>query len=176
MFLSCSGVSVKQDYDVKFDFSKLKNFSWQTIEEKGPVVRNTLVEDRVHESVDNQLSAKGFKKAEIDKVDFFVNYHYLIRALTSSEKDRISAGFGLGSSIGSDNTFGSLGVGIPLGVRTDYEIETLVIDIIDSTNGKLIWRGYAQQKLLNSKPEKTNANFARVVQAILEKFPPSRKR
>ncbi|MBI2519265.1 MAG: DUF4136 domain-containing protein [Bdellovibrio sp.] len=174
VFISCSVIDVKQDYDVKYDFSKLKNYSWQVMDEKSPVVRNALVEDRVRTAVDNQLSAQGFKKDGIDKVDFFVNYHYIVREV--SDKDVMNAGFGIGSTLGSDSTFGSLGFGIPLGDRASHMVESLVIDVIDANSGKLIWRGFANEKLLNSTPEKTNANFIKTVQAILQKFPPSKKK
>ncbi|HAZ13155.1 MAG: hypothetical protein A2X86_20835 [Bdellovibrionales bacterium GWA2_49_15] len=171
IFVSCSSISVKEDYDPKFNYSKLKEYSWQIVDSESPIKLDSLITERVHQSVDQQLQLKGYKKVEAGKGEFFVNYHYLEKEVI--ERHRGSAGFGVGSTLGSDSSFGSLGLGIPFGPARVHEIETLVIDIIDATSGKLIWHAQAQEKLLDSTPQETSANFIKVVEAIMAKFPPS---
>ncbi len=166
-------MQVRNDYDVDYDFSKLKNYAWQALEIKNPLMHNALVEERVHEAVDYELMQKEFKETDLEKVDFFVAYHYLARDLTDAEKKQINSAFAPGNPTGYDNVFENVGFGIPVAIRADQQIETLAIDIIDANSKKLIWRGYGNQKLLDSGPKKTMANFAKAARAILKNFPPS---
>ncbi len=174
ILVSCSSVDVKEDYDTNFNYSNLKQYSWLTGDGQSPVAINSLIEDRVHKSVEARLEEKGFHKVENDKADFLVNYHYVDREVL--EKDRFRAGFGIGSTMGFEHGFGRLGLGVHHGGRRIGEIETLAIDVIDASSRKLIWRGLAQERLMDSTPQETNANFVKVVNAILEKFPPSKKK
>ena len=116
LLAACSSIAVKKDYDVNFNFDNLKYYAWPKQEVNNPSVHNSLVEDRVYKAVDNQLQVKGFLRAQNGKVDFIVNYHYLARKVI--ERDKISAGLGIGSSMGYDSVFGGIGMGIPLGIQS----------------------------------------------------------
>lgn len=165
---SCGNVSVKQDYDVNYNFSTLKNFAWLVIDPGGaPPRHNTLVEERVHKIADEHLKANGFALSSKGQADFILDYHYYARDVIV---DASSVGFGYG--VGGRGGFSGVGLGFPMGGTSSREVETLVIDVISPVTNKLVWRGVASERLINSTPEKTSANFTRVIQAILKKFPP----
>ena len=71
-----------------------------------------------------------------------------------------SSGYGMGAS--STQT-----------TVSHYKQGTLMIDIIDPTNDKLVWRGTADGRLSkNMKPEERRESLQKVINKILENFPP----
>jgi hypothetical protein len=58
-----------------------------------------------------------------------------------------------------------------------YDEGTLVIDIANSANDRLLWRGWGSQRLRrNPSPEQTTERINRVVSQILGQFPPGARR
>jgi hypothetical protein len=170
LLCACSGIKVEQDYDAKRDFSRLKNYAWQSDKQKatGDVrVDNSLLSSRIRQAIDDNLAGK-FKKSTRQNADFLVAYHYVIRE--KEERDRVHTGFGIGT--GGRGSYG--GVQIGLGSRErDYEDGELTVDAIDPATNQLIWRGVASRKIVSeSDPAKRTARINETVQAILKKFPP----
>ncbi len=59
---------------------------------------------------------------------------------------------------------------------SEYETGTLIIDLVDRRRNELVWRGSGESRLSkHPTPEKTDKKVAKVVGAILAKFPPSKK-
>jgi hypothetical protein len=171
---ACSGVSVKQDYDPAANFTGLKTYAWQSKQQKetGNVLTdNSLIDTRVRNAVDTALARKGYRKVDDGQADFLVAYSYTVQE--KIEVDTVGTGVGVGMGVGR-HRHSSVGIGFGFGTR-DYEENTLLIDTINPASNKLIWRGFARQRLVwRSEPEKTTAKIYKTVDAILEKFPPER--
>jgi hypothetical protein len=166
----CSGIAVKQDYDSAANFGALKSFSWQSAVQASTgneLTDNTLLDSRFRAAVERELQAKGHTKLATGS-DYLVAYSYTVQ--NKVERDRGSVGVGVGSS--RRGGFGGIGFDLGYGDR-DYEQGTLIIDVLDPAAGKLLWRGFARQRLVwQSDPEETTARINEAVAAILQKFPP----
>lgn len=68
----CSSISVNQDYDTSFDFSKWKNYGFLPIPESAGI--DQLTADKISNAIKRELNAKGYKDAE--PADFGVALHF----------------------------------------------------------------------------------------------------
>ena len=159
LFLGCSTISVNQDYDPAYDFSKLKTYGFIPISSEAGI--DQLNADRFGDAIKTNLNAKGFTIAE--NADFGVAIFF-----TKSTKTDITSygyGYGYGWRYG-----GAGGVDVH-----QYNEGTLVIDFIDMAENKLIWRGFGSEILSdNPTTEERTANINNAVMQILEQFPPNK--
>jgi len=181
---SCATVSVNTDYDSSADFSKLKTYQWAS---EGPsktgdsrIDGNTLLQNRIKNAVDADLTLKGFKKATMGTPDFLLNYH--VSAKDKTDVQSFGPTYYGGSYYGNHYGYaggrhdfaGSYPMHGSSGVTTYHYTEgTLLIDIIDPSTKHLIWRGTGT-KIVNpdasSEQKRQTVNDA--VQKILTTFPP----
>ena len=175
LLAGCAGVSVKQDYDTSVNFQKMRTYAWQAHvnKETGTVsADNSLVGERVRNSVDAVLSAKGYQKAPSGGADFLVEYSYNVAKETDS-------GSGTSSSVSFGTSFsrgyGMFGMGVGQS-SSNTEMETLSVDISSPAASKLIWRGFVEQELVRrDDPNKSAQDIRKTVEKILSKFPPKTK-
>jgi len=147
--------SVDWDHNIT-DFSKYKTYAW--VKPVRPTT-NPLVDERIVAAVDSQLSAKGLRKVETDP-DLLVTYN----AGVKQERSAIATGMG-GWRMG-----GGMG-------RIDPVIEnmgTLVVDLSEGRDRKLIWRGAASDTL-SDKPEKNTQKINKAIAKLFKQFPPKGK-
>jgi len=58
----------------------------------------------------------------------------------------------------------------------EYEVGTLIIDIVDRESNQLVWRGAKEGRLKkNQSPEKREASINKTVSEILSNFPPQKQ-
>ena len=171
IFIGCSGIEVSQDYDMAEDFSNLKTFDWIVPQQKktGDLrVDNPLLDSRIREAVDRSLAQKGYQRIIKGTPDFYVGYKYGIFTRIGSEPVRTGIGFGFGGS----GSFGGIGIGTGGDVR-GYDEGMLVIDITDTKNRKLLWRGTGTRRVSrHSDPKKITKEVNENVEKILAQFPP----
>ncbi|MDY6790355.1 MAG: DUF4136 domain-containing protein [Thermodesulfobacteriota bacterium] len=171
VFVGCSGIEVSQDYDVTADFSHWKTFDWYLAKQKktGDLrVDNPLLDSRIRKAVDRSLAQKGFRRIFKGIPDFYVGYKYAIFTRIGSERVRSGIGFRFGGS----GSFGGIGIGTGTDVR-GYDEGMLVIDITDTQNKKLLWRGTGTRRVSrHSDPKKITKQINQNVEKILAQFPP----
>jgi hypothetical protein len=159
----CSTISVNQDYDPAYDFSKLKTFGFIPITSEAGI--DQINADRLGEALKTNLTAKGFTLAE--KADFGIALFF-----TKSTKTDITTSGGYGYGYG----YGYRGYG-GVGYTDIYQYDegTLVIDFIDMAENKLVWRGIGSGVISdNPSVEERTANINNAVMQILDQFPPSK--
>ncbi len=161
---------VTTDYDTSYDYSKLRSYAW--VAAKDPSKVSTLDNRRQINAIETVLNRKGFNKINQQaKPDFLLRTH----TITDKKIDV--------------NTFYSIWGYYPYyhhyhgphyynnTVVREYEVGTLVLDIVDPIKKEIIWRGSVSRKLgvyRNRSPEErasialTNAEF------LLASFPPGR--
>ena len=170
---SCSTLSVQTDYNPAYDFSALKNYAWlDTTKAHGTDARinNDLVVDRVRKAVEQTLAARGYVKTDAASADFIVSWLGAIeKKLQVDTIDHFYSPYGYGSLYRDPFWGGS--------TRTttayEYEVGTLVIDILDPVQHKLIWRGTGEDRISGNKdPEKVSKGINEAVAAIMKDFPP----
>jgi hypothetical protein len=168
VLVGCSTFQINSDYDPDADFAGLQSYAWapaETESAKDPRVQNDLLEGRVHESVDAELSEKGYRlAAEGKKPDFWVTYHAGVESKVDVTTVQQVYPYYRGYSHwgGYSETY-----------VTNYDEGTLILDVIETKTEKLIWRGSAQARVNDSSsPEKRSERIRAAVKAILERFPP----
>jgi len=167
LLAGCSTVSVTRDYDPETDFSPLKTYAWKhDMQPKTGNARidNDLIDQRVRESVEATLAAKGYTAVDSEEADFLVAYFI-------EYKQRIggsSISFGVGT--GGMGRYGGVGYNTSV---SDYDEGHLTIDIINPSTDKTIWRGVGKRTTYeSSNPRKVTKIINKAVSRILAKFPP----
>ena len=167
---ACSGIPVSQDFEQGFDFSNLQTFAWDANEDGqwGIASSNELVDRRIRSAIESTLTSRRFSQADAAKADFLVFYNVVVDQRIRS--NNVSGGVSIGRS--SRGRHGSIGISTGSQIRT-YEQGTLLIDVIDVANDKLVWRGSSAQALPDlSDPQRLTDHINATVAAILEQFPP----
>ncbi|NNK56000.1 MAG: DUF4136 domain-containing protein [Desulfofustis sp.] len=168
----CAQLQTGSEIDEATDFTKLKTFSWLHDTDKpaddvrlnDPKIRQT-----VRTAVEESLLSKGYEQAEGPQADFLVTWFGAIEQKIKKENiDHFYAPYGYGTLYRDP----VLNIESPRTIL-EYEKGTIIIDIVDPKNQKLIWRGSGSGKLAEDQPEQTALrNLNRSVTKILEPFPP----
>lgn len=167
--MGCSGVKVSQDYEQGYDFSALKTYAWKPNENNEYGLKdNDLIDKRIRTAIVEQLSAKSYSLVESDTADFFISYNLTVEQKLSSSG--ASGGVSLGRS--SHGRYGGVGMSTGSQVRA-YDQGTLLIDITEPQEDKLLWRGISTQTVdEHSSPSKSTVIINETVEKILAQFPP----
>jgi hypothetical protein len=168
--LGCSSLSVSSDYDPAEDFSRLRTYMWLPgPQPKTGDVRldNALLDARIRKAVDEQFATQGYEKIKSGQPDFRVGYHLSTekRLDVRTINDYYGYGWGYG--------YGYAPMGYSSTQVSEYDVGTLILDIVDSELDRLVWRGSASGRLRKKSTLEQSEQDARdVAKAILEKFPP----
>ena len=163
----CSTVyDVQYDYDQGTDFTRLKSYGWI------PTPEGTDIDDisiaRVQKAVNAELKDRGFHLASQDP-DFLIAEH-----MGAEEKVQIN---NWGYTYGPSNGYWGGHWGQSNVSEYRYEEGTLILDFVDTTTNKLIWRGAAKAEIDRvNTPEKKDKLVAEAVQKILKSFPPQNEK
>ena len=165
LFLAgCSTISVNQDYDPSYDFSKLKTFGFIPITEEAGI--DQLNATRLGDAIKANLTAKGYTLSE--NSDFGIALFFTKDTKTSIQ----STGYGYGYGYGYRG-YGGMGGSTYV---TQYEEGTLVIDFVDMAKQELVWRGVGTGALSDSPSvEERTENINNAVSQILAQFPPTKE-
>jgi hypothetical protein len=163
--VGCSTISVHEDYDPEYDFSKLKTFGFIPISSEAGI--DQLSADKLGNAIKVELSAKGYTLS--DKADFGIALMFSSKTKTNIQSYGYGYGYGYWGHPGMYGPGGGIDV-------TQYDEGTLVIDVIDMTEQKLVWRGIgsgpmSQSPTVEERTEKIN----KAVHEILAQFPPTKK-
>ncbi|MBP6875849.1 MAG: DUF4136 domain-containing protein [Candidatus Eisenbacteria bacterium] len=164
----CSRVSVRSMADPDVDFGRFATFAFlpdggRPPEDAPPPRHLSILQDpRYHaslqEAIGSALVERGFRPARAEaQPDLWIAYHTVIR----DQADVMPALYGVGWR-------GRMFVASPGYVRW-YKEGTLVIDIVDAADDRLVWRGVGVGAMCDMRPG-TPMNEA--VEEILDEFPP----
>ncbi|UCH83766.1 MAG: DUF4136 domain-containing protein [Candidatus Latescibacterota bacterium] len=171
LVVGCSSISVNQDYDSEADFMAYKTYAWlqqpttAVGDARAAQQMNTLLDKRIRNAVNAQLSAKGMALLDSDDADLFVAYHTGIQ-------DKVNVtdwGYTYPRHYG-----GWYGGGSDISV-TNYQEGTIIVDLIDTNTKQLVWRGTATGALeTNPSPEQIEHNLNNVMEKMFKKYPPQK--
>lgn len=175
-FSGCSTLNVSTDFNPAYDFTTLKKYAW--IDKTNTPgcdtrINNDLVIDRVRAAVEKTLAAKGYVKTSTASPDFMVSWHGAIdKKLQMESIDHFYSPYGYGA-LSRDPFWG--GSTMRTTTTREYEVGTLIVDILDPVGHKLIWRGTGKDRLHgNDNPEEITRRINEAVTAIMEDFPPGK--
>ena len=170
--ISCAfGQDVRYNFDKDTNFSKFKTYKWVILKD-APTV-NDLVTKQLKDAVNAELASKGLTKIDDDTANLFIGY----QAGVGQEKQftSFSSDWGYGGGWYRGGWYGP-GGGTTTGSTSTIYVGQLVLDMYDSANRDLVWRGVASKTLdSKAKPDKQQKNLAKAVKKLLKNYPPAVK-
>jgi hypothetical protein len=167
------GQDVRYNFDKDTNFSKFTTYKWVII--KDAPTANDLVAKQVKDAVDAELRAKGLTKVDDDSATLFIGY----QAAVGQEKEfrSFSSDWGYGPGWYRGGWYGpGGGMSTTTGSTSTIYVGQLVLDMYDSANRDLVWRGVASKTLdSKAKPDKQQKNLAKAVKKLLKNYPPAAK-
>lgn len=158
LLVSCNSPKVFTDYASDVDFDEYKNFAFYAIENSG---LSQLDEDRVYITIQDTLTAKGFKEKLIP--DFKVNFYAEVFNRTSNSNFGIGIGGyngGIGGTVSPQNTKRSI---------------ALTVEFADGLTNDLFWQCVVEANFNENLKGKEREEFFRIlVGKVLEKYPPEK--
>jgi len=171
---SCSSLKVYSDFDSAADWSKYKTFEYYGWAEESDRILNSLDRDRIENAFGEEFKARGLEYVEKGG-DMIVTLFVVVEQKTSTTATTTSMGGGYGGYYGGYYGYGP-GYGWGGGHSTtsiqeyDYQVGTLVCDVFDAKDEKLIWEGIGT-KTVDENPQTRDKNIPKAVKAIMSKFP-----
>jgi hypothetical protein len=175
------GAAVAQDvrynFDKKTDFTKFKTYKWVDIKDAKKF--NQMVDQQVKESIDRQLATKGLTKTDADNADLLIGYQGAIgqEKEFSSYSSGMGPGWGYGPGWGAGGWYGGgMSSTMTTGQTSTIYVGQIAVDMYDSANKDLVWRGVASKTLdEKAKPEKQQKNLDKAMTKLFKKYPPEAK-
>ena len=166
------GQDVRYNFDKNTDFSKFKTYKWVPLGDRAKL--DELTEKQIKEALDAELTKKGLSKTDGDEADLFVGYQAAIgteKQFTSYNSDwRYGPGWYRGG------WYGSAG-GTTRGQTSTIYVGQLAVDMYDSANHDLVWRGIASNTIgVKAKPDKQQKNLNKAVAKLMRNYPPPTKK
>lgn len=161
--ISAAAQKVSTDYDHKVDSQRFHTFSIYKLQASNP-----LVEQRLHDALVRDLSARGLQRVPQggDLAITAVGTRGTQQEY-SSFYEGLGGGFGwrgrgFGGGFGNDGLSNTQVINIPVG--------TLVIDLYDGSQHQLLFRGVANDTL-SDKEEKNSKKLQKAIDKIFDKYP-----
>jgi hypothetical protein len=167
---ACSTLKSSSDFDPSVSFNQYKTYSWveQKVDDAGYHL-DGLMDQRVRAAIETQLSQKGISKTDKQNADLLVNY------ITKVDKkiniDTFNSYFGYNPYYGP-----RWGLGGSLQTETtvrEYDVGTLMVDLVDNKTGKLIWRGTVADTVREQNtPEERIQIINHAIDTVMKDYPP----
>jgi len=170
---ACSSLTVKSDYDKEADFSKYKTFEYYGWAEDSDKILNRFEKERIEKAFGDEFRKRGLEYVE-NNGDMVVSLFVVAEQKTSTTAHTNHynmGGYGYGG-FGYYGGYGGMGMGTSTTTYSeqDYTVGTLVVDVFDKAEKKLIWQSVGQ-KTVDENPNNNEKNTVRVAAAIMKPFP-----
>ena len=162
------GQDVRYNFDKNTDFSKFKTYKWVAVKDAGKV--DDLLDKQIKAIVTSQLVAKGLTQVDDDSANLFLAYQVGIGQEKQSHRTvRTGAMEGAGIAV-AGTVAARVSARLPDKPETIY-IGQLAVDMYDSSNHDLVWRGLASKTIdKKAKPDKQEKNLTKAVAKLLKNY------
>jgi len=173
LLAACQSAQVNRDYDPNRDFAAYRSWSWQEpalqYRPDDPRLKSDLTEQRLREAVTEQLDQRGLRHAPAGAAADLRVQAWLI---VDERQQQVSTSYG-GVWGGYWNGYWG-GPGYMETRTLNYQVGTLQLDLFDGKDGKLVWRGSAEQVLRSdpANPAERAAALRASVLKVLSQYPP----
>ena len=171
---SCSSLKVYSDVDSTVDFTKYKSLEYYGWADESDKLLTQLDKDRIENAFGEEFKKRGIDIVESGG-DMIVTLFMVVEDKKTATATTTSMGGGYGGYYGGYYGAGP-GYGWGGGHSTttiqeyDYQVGTLVCDVFDKADEKLIWEGIGTGEI-NENPKNRDKNIPKTVHAIMSKFP-----
>lgn len=160
--VGCSTLTTSADWDKTADFSKYKTWGWK---EDGSI-KNEILAKRIQNLLAAELGRKGLTRSD-DNPDLWAAVHG--RLSKETQINYYNSGWGYGWHGG---WYGG-GMGVSTATVQEIPVGTLVVDLVDSKQKELVWRGTATDTLKPERtPEEKEKALGEAFAKLFEKYPP----
>ena len=171
---ACQTPQLQRDFDPSRDFAAYRSWSWQEpgvqYKPDDPRLNSDLTSQRLRTAITEQLDQRGLRAAAANSP---ADLQVKVWLIVDNRQQQVSTQ--LGGAWGNPWNGGFWGGPGYVETRTlDYQVATLQIDLLDSKDGKLVWRGSTEQVLRNTpgNPSQREAEIRNSVAQILSQYPP----
>jgi len=162
-------MKVNHDYDHQADFSSYETYAWHD-GEHSVADTDPLAHERFMKAVDGQLAMKGMKQVSSNP-DVYVTYNAEESEQMSLDTTYMGGGWGYGPGWGWGGGYMG-GMGSTTTTVRRYNVGTVVLDMWDAEQKRLVWRGTVSDTL-SSDPSKNASKIQKAVQKLFAKYPPA---
>ena len=163
---------VRYNFDKKTDFSNFKTYKWVVI--KGAQTFNSLIDQDIKDAVDAQLATKGLAKTEGESADLLIGYQGAVGQ--EKEFSSYNSSWGYGPGWYGGGWYGGPSSSWTTGQTSTIYIGQIAVDMYDSTNKDLVWRGVVSKTIdAKAKPEKQQKNMNKAMAKLFKNYPPKSK-
>ena len=172
VFTACSSVKITYDYDKTIDFTQFKTFEYYGWAAESDKILNQLEKERIEHAFGEELKKRGLEYVESDG-DLIVALYIMTQEKT--QYNATTTGMGYGGYYGYGPGWG-WGPGYGVGMTTttvseyNYTVGTLVIDVFDASNERLIWESIATGTV-DDNPQNREKNIPKTVAKIMAPYP-----
>jgi uncharacterized protein DUF4136 len=178
----CSSIKVTSDYDSTVDFTQFKTFEYYGWAKESNKILNQLEQERIENAFGKELRARGLSGVEKgDGGDLIITLYVVTEQKTSTTANTTTTGMGMGGYgyggyHGYGPAYGWGGSSMHSSTTTyserDYTVGTIVIDVYDAKEKKLIWESIGSGTIKESKTsEEKERNTTIAVKKIMAAYP-----
>lgn len=182
LLAGCSSIKVTSDYDTTVDFTQFKTFEYYGWAEESNKILNQLEQERIEEAFGKELKKRGLTAVEKGAGgDLIITLYVVTEQKTSTTANTTTTGmggygYGYGGYRGYGPAYGWGGSSMHNSTTTyterDYIVGTVVIDVYDAKEKKLIWESIGRGTVKESKtPEAKEKNTNIAVAKIMATYP-----
>lgn len=171
IFTSNAYSQVNSDYDKTTDFTKYKTVSFGGWEKESDKVLNDFDKKRITDALTSEFKSRGINLVETNG-DATITLYLVIKTKSNlTAYTNFNGGMGYAGRWGYGRGFyGGMGNASTSVSETNYRVGTLVIDMYDTTEKKLIWQGDMTTDV-QEKAEKRDKTIPKNVSKLMKKFP-----
>ncbi|MFZ6046234.1 DUF4136 domain-containing protein [Pseudomonas sp. CR3202] len=173
LLAACQNYDVNRDYDSTRDFAAYRSWSWKEpalqYRPDDPRIKSDLTERRIREAVSQQLDQRGLREAASGKADLNVQSWLIV------DERQQQTSYNYGGGYWNGYWGGYMGGPPYTETRTyNYKVATIQVDMYDGKDGKLVWRGSAEQVLASAPPSPADreASIRETVTKVIQQYPP----
>jgi hypothetical protein len=163
---------VQYNFDPNADFSKYKKYRWEKHPKSLDV--DDLTMGQLARGFEAALAKKGLARQDSGATDLVIVFQFAV----SQEKEisSYSTDFGYGPGWRGGWCRGGMGSTMTTVPTSTINIGSLVMDMYDAGEKKLVWRGMASKTIdARAKPDKRQKNINKAAEKMLKNYPPKKK-
>ena len=171
----CAGQQVTTDYSPATSFSQFKTFA--LVSSPDTAAAQQLLDQRVRNAVQAQLTTKGLTPADRQNADLYVGYGMVDK--THRQVYSYNDGWGWGGGWGW--RYYRWGVAWPMTIQRrveTYTDGTVVVNLVDAKTRKVVWEGEVPDvvNLPVDNPVRATKEVDAAVTKLFTKYPPPASR
>ena len=161
----CATMNVSSHVERGLDFTQYHTYNWgpaDALPTQDPRLdKDPFFHDHIQGAVEKALARKGLTLSTSGRPDLLFHYH--ANVTQRLDVNRLDQGYGYCTA-----------EGCPGGV-TEYEAGTIVLDVVDARTNRVIWRGWAQDRLsrIVDNRDRMAREIDEAVTQMMKQLPPT---